>query len=306
MATHPATAAQAVDEGPVDRARRLPAAVRKIYPFVPRQLAVPGGNLAYVDAGDGPPVLFLHGNPTWSFLWRHAILDLRGRRRCVAPDHLGMGLSDRLPASAPPLRLVDHIGNVERLVDHLGWKRFDLVVHDWGGAIGFGYARRHPERIGRIAVTNSAAFYAGRIPTRIAWCRRGALGRFLVQGLNAFAGLAPVMGVVQPLPPEIVKGYRWPYRDWHSRRAIADFIADIPLEADHPTRPELEAIERALPQFRDHPMTLLWGGRDFCFNDAFLAAWQQHFPGAAVHRFATAGHLVLEDAGLEELGRFLP
>lgn len=300
MATSDQRNGPAADDGPVDRARRLPPGVRSIYPFVPRQLAVPGGNLAYVDAGEGPPVLFLHGNPTWSFLWRDAIIGLRGRRRCVAPDHFGMGLSDRPAPGDPPRRLVDHIGNIERLVDHLGLKRFDLVVHDWGGAIGFGYARRHPERIRRIVVTNSAAFF-GPMPTRIAWCRRGDFGRFLVQGLNAFAGLAPVMGVVARVAPEVAQGYRWPYRNWHSRRAVADFIADIPVEPDHPTRPELEAIIQALPQFRDHPMTLVWGARDFCFNDVFLASWQQHFPGATVHRFENASHLVLEDAGLPEL-----
>lgn len=293
------------DEGtaPVDRAPKLPAAVRAHYPFVPRQLVVPGGHLAYVDAGDGPPVLFLHGNPTWSFLWREAIMDLRGRRRCVAPDHFGMGLSDRA-LDGRPRRLLEHIENIERLIDHLGWKRFDLVVHDWGGAIGFGYARRHPERIGRIVVTNSAAFQ-GPLPKRIAICRAGRLGRFLVEQGNAFAGLAPVMGVVKPLPPAIRLGYRWPYPDAARRRAVADFIQDIPLESDHPTRPELDAIEKALPSFRDHPLTLIWGGRDFCFHDGFLAQWQERFPGATTHRFAHASHLVLEDAGRPELAAAL-
>jgi haloalkane dehalogenase len=259
--------------------------------------------MSYVDHGprDGRPVLLLHGNPSWSFLWRDVILKLAAQgRRVIAPDHVGMGLSARPDRF---LRLADRIADVEALLSHLGIKEFDMGVHDWGGAIGFGVAGRRPERVGKILVTNTGAFLSDRIPARIALCRAHLLGRFIVQGLNGFAWPATWMSVEKPLSPAAKAGFLAPYGSVGVRRAVADFVADIPMEADHPTRSVLAAVEASLPGLKGKPMLLCWGMRDFCFDETFLEGFIRRFPSAEQLLFPEAGHYVLEDAGEAALGR---
>ncbi len=275
----------------------LSPAVRALHPFTTRDFSAPSGRMSYVDAGppDGRPVLLLHGNPSWSFLWRDLIGALIAKgRRVIAPDHVGMGLSARPGAF---LRLNDRIRDVEALVSALGLREFDLGVHDWGGAIGFGLAGRNPGRVGRILVTNTSAFRSDRIPLRIALCRVPALGRLLVQGLNAFAGPAARMAVERPMSLEVREGFLLPYRTWSARRSVADFVADIPMERHHPSWAALEEVERSLPSLVGKPMLLCWGLRDFCFDRSFLDGFRLRFPQARELLFPDAGHYVLEDAG---------
>ena len=280
----------------------LPPAVRALYPFEPRDFAALSGRMSYVDHGprDGRPVLLLHGNPSWSFLWRDLILKLAARgRRVIAPDHVGMGLSARPDRF---LRLADRIADVEALIAHLGLKEFDLGVHDWGGAIGFGVSGRRPERVGRILVTNTGAFLSDRIPARIALCRAPGLGRFIVQGLNGFAWPAIWMAVEKPLGRAAKAGFLAPYGSAAVRRAVADFVADIPMEPAHPTYPVLEAVEASLAGLKAKPMLLCWGLRDFCFDRGFLEGFTTRFPSAQRLLFPEGGHYVLEDAGEAALG----
>jgi haloalkane dehalogenase len=275
----------------------LSPAVQALYPFVPKDFAALSGRMSYVDHGprDGRPVILLHGNPSWSFLWRDLILKLAAQgRRVIAPDHVGMGLSARPDRF---LRLADRIADVEALIAHLGIKEFDLGVHDWGGAIGFGVAGRHPERVGKILVTNTGAFLSDRIPARIALCRAPLVGRFIVQGLNGFAWPATWMSVEKPLSLAAKAGFLAPYGSASVRRAVADFVADIPMEAEHPTRTVLAAVEASLEGLKGKPMLLCWGMRDFCFDRSFLAGFIHRFPSAGQLLFADAGHYVLEDAG---------
>lgn len=275
----------------------LPAEVKALYPFAVQEWASPDGVMRYVDHGprEGQPVVLLHGNPSWSFLWRDLILALAGKGfRVIAPDHLGMGLSARPDRF---LRLDDRIRAVQGLVDHLGLKQFHLGVHDWGGAIGFGLATRMPERVGRILVTNTGAFLSDRIPARIALCRAPVIGRLIAQHLDGFAWPATWMAVEKPLPEAVKAGFLAPYGSIARRKAVADFVADIPMEADHPTRPVLAAVEAALPGLRGKPMLLLWGLRDFCFDRSFLEGFERRFPAAQKRLFPEAGHYVLEDSG---------
>lgn len=280
----------------------IPAEVKVLYPFSPRAFLAPSGRMSYVDYGprDGLPVLLLHGNPTWSFLWRNLILKLAARgRRVIAPDHVGMGLSER-PGRF--LRLADRIADIEALVDHLQLREFDLGVHDWGGAIGFGVAGRQPARVRRILVTNTGAFLSERIPGRIALCRAPLIGRFIVRNLNGFAWPATWMSVENPLSKTVKAGFLAPYAHRSMRDSVADFVADIPMESDHPTRPVLAAVEASLPLLQDKPMLLCWGLRDFCFDRSFLDGFVQRFPSARPLLFEGAGHYVLEDAGEAALG----
>ena len=262
--------------------------------------------MSYLDEGprSDEAVLMLHGNPTWSFYFRDMVRELAGGRRCIVPDHIGMGLSEK-PANYD-YRLATRIADIEALVSGLGLKRVHLLVHDWGGAIGFGWAVTCPERIGRIAILNTAAFPSRRIPLRIALCRLPCLGEALVRGLNGFALPATWMAMhARRLSAPERRGYLFPYRSWADRIGIYGFVRDIPMEAGHPSRPVLEAIARRLPSLSAHPKLIVWGGRDFCFNDHFLERWRQIAPEAEVRRLPDAGHYVLDDAGAAARGPLL-
>jgi haloalkane dehalogenase len=207
-----------------------------------------------------------------------------------------MGLSEK--PSRYRYDLTQRIDDVAGLVDHLGLKRIHLVVHDWGGAIGFGLATRRPDLIGRIGIMNTAAFYLERIPARIAVCRVPVLGALLVRGLNGFAGPATTMAMhSRSLTPTEKRGYLLPYDSWAHRVAVHRFVRDIPMERNHPTRPVLQQISSRLDLLSDRKMMIVWGRRDFCFDDAFLRHWTEIYPQAEVRRFNDAGHYVLEDAG---------
>lgn len=273
----------------------LPANLRALYPFASHWLETPAGRLHYVNEGAGEAVLLLHGNPTWSFFYRDLIRDLRGSHRCIAPDHIGCGLSDK--PQDWTYRLQDHIDHVRLLIDELGLETFSLVVHDWGGAIGMGVAEALPDKVRRFVVMNTAAFRSQRIPLSIAACKVFVLGEWLVRGFNGFARPATSMAVAKPLPRDVKAGYLFPYDSWANRIATHRFVADIPLRPGHPSYDTLVRIEQGLAQFQHHPLLLLWGQKDFCFNDHFLQEWRERFPEAATKLFPEAGHYVLEDAG---------
>ncbi len=270
---------------------------RTEYPFEPHYLDVQGQRLHYVDCGSGPAVVMLHGNPTWSFMYRHLIQGLAPTHRAIAPDHLGCGLSDK--PQSPACRLADHIAHVETLLnDHLRLKRLSLVVHDWGGAIGMGYAVRHPERIEKIVVLNTAAFLLGRCPWRIRLCRIPGFGALAIRGFNAFAraALTLAVGKGHTLDANARAGLLYPYDSWRNRVGNLRFVQDIPLTSCHPTWDAVATIQKGLHLLADKPMLVCWGSQDFCFDNSYLAVWQRYFPRATVQRFDDAGHYVLEDA----------
>jgi pimeloyl-ACP methyl ester carboxylesterase len=279
----------------------VPPWLGRIYPFSPKSFQTPqGARMSYLDEGPAgdEAVVMLHGNPTWSFFYRDLVRELAPRFRCIAPDHVGMGLSEK--PRTYDYRLASRIADIEALVDALGLRRIHLVVHDWGGAIGFGLAGRRPGAIGRIVILNTAAFPSTRIPLRIALCRAPLVGEFIVRGLNGFAEPATWMAMAaRRLTWEERRGYIHPYNSWASRIGVHRFIRDIPLEPDHPSRALLEEIARRLPALSRHEKLVVWGGRDFCFDDSFLSRWREIYPDARVERLERAGHYVLEDSGAE-------
>jgi pimeloyl-ACP methyl ester carboxylesterase len=282
----------------------LPDWLARLYPFAPKLFRTPtGARMSYLDEGprSDEAVLLLHGNPTWSFYYRDLVRELSPGIRCIAPDHVGMGLSDK-PAGHD-YRLAARISDVEALVESLGLRRIHLVVHDWGGAIGFGLAVRRPGRVGRIALMNTAAFRSSRIPRRIALCRTPVLGEFIVRGLNGFAEPATWMAMARRrLTWDERRGYLHPYGCWADRIGVHRFVRDIPMEPDHPSRAELERIEGGLAGLSGHEKLIVWGSKDFCFDDSFLSRWRGIYPDAQVERIEGAGHYVLEDAGAEARG----
>lgn len=269
---------------------------RSLYPFASHYADIAGGRQHYLDEGRGPAVVMLHGNPTWSFYYRNLVLALRDEHRVIVPDHMGCGLSDKPQDYTYTLR--QHIDNLEHLLDEeLQVPEVDLVVHDWGGAIGMGYAVRHPERIRRLVVLNTAAFLFAECPLRIRACRWPVFGPLAVRGGNAFARAAVHMAVRNPLPPEVQAGFLAPYDSWANRVAILRFVQDIPMRRSHPTWETVADIQKSLHLLAEKPMLICWGMRDFCFTGKFLDVWQSYFPTAQVHRFPEAGHYLLEDAG---------
>ena len=286
----------------------LPGWLAQVYPFSPGSFVTPGGaRMSYLDEGVGTPVLMLHGNPTWSFFYRNLVTRLKGSHRCIVPDHVGMGLSEK--PQDYPYTLETRIADIEALVDSLGLKRFQLVVHDWGGAIGFGLAGRRPECVERIVILNTAAFALPFIPRRIALCRMPLLGALVVRGFNGFAWPATWMSMAgRSLSPVERRGYLHPYSSWADRVAVHQFVRDIPMERGHRSEAALAAVEANLPRLSSVPKLIVWGGRDFCFDDRFFSEWCRRFPDAGQLRFENAGHYVLDDAGapaLQAIEQFL-
>lgn len=283
--------------------RTLDAQLRELYPFAHNAnhyIQVGNGHYMHVvDEGQGEAVLMLHGNPTWSFLYRDLILKLKGRFRCVAPDHIGCGLSDKPQKHAYTLK--SHVDHLHQLVNRLELKRVHLVLHDWGGPIGLLWALARPERVGKMVLLNTAAFTSTALPQRIRLCRQPLWGPLLTRGASAFSRGLVRMGTTQPLSPQVARGYQAPYHSWGQRVGIWGFLKDIPLHPKHPTYPLIRQLETGLHIFKEHPLLLCWGLRDFCFTPAFFERFQEIFPHAQLAPYPEAGHLVLEDAGTQAL-----
>lgn len=272
------------------------------YPFTPLRTQVrPGIEMSFLDEGprDGEVVLMLHGNPSWSYYWRHAVLGLRDRYRCIVPDHIGMGLSDKPADAEYTYTLQSRIDDLDCLLTKLDpGDRLTLAVHDWGGMIGFGWALRHAHRIRRLVVLNTAAFplpAAKPMPWQLNFGRNSRLGALAIRGFNAFAAGAARVGVVHPMRSDVRAAYVAPYDTWAHRIATLRFVQDIPLSPRDPAWALVEEAGQRLSQFADRPAMIGWGLRDFVFDEHFLQGFTTALPGAQVHAFEDAGHYVLED-----------
>lgn len=274
--------------------------IRHLYDFSSNFIDVSGQQMHYLDEGAGDPVVMLHGNPTWSFMYRELIRMLSPHFRVLAPDHIGCGLSSKPPDPEYDYLLSQRILDLETFLDQLDiLKEITLVVHDWGGIIGMGYATRHPERIKRIIVFNTAAFLppGKSIHWSLRYCRKSRVAAALIRGFNLFAVIASMTGCRQhPMNRELRKAYTGPYDSWQNRIATLRFVQDIPLDSGDPSFEILSEIEKRLALLEDKPMLICWGMQDFVFDEDFLKEWIRRFPKATTHRFANAGHYVVEDS----------
>jgi haloalkane dehalogenase len=279
--------------------------ISPLYPFSPRVFTPAHENrLTYLDEGSGGPVVMLHGNPTWSFYYRNLVLALRDHHRCVVPDHIGCGLSDKPPTSLYDYSLKSRIDDLEALLDHLDLREnLTLVLHDWGGMIGMGYAARHPNRIKRLVVSNTGAFplpMKKRLPWSLWLGRNTRLGAWLILKQNAFCRAAASRCVTRKrLPADVRAMYLKPYDSPEHRVAVLKFVQTIPLRPGDPGYDVVSDTAASLEKFRGVPTLLLWGMRDFVFDRHFLAEWQRYFPHAETHTWPDCGHYLLEDAGEE-------
>ena len=278
----------------------MPPDIQRQYPFTGHRLDLDGISYHYLDEGAGDPVVMVHGNPSWSFYYRNLVLKLRDRYRCIVPDHIGCGFSDKPGDERYHYTLSRRVDDLERLIDHLGLtEKLTLVLHDWGGMIGMAYAARHPERIGRLVLLNTAAFHLPRekkFPLGLKICRDTLLGTLLVRGCNAFAVGASMVGCKKnPMPKELQTSYRSPYNSWGNRIATLRFVQDIPLTPKDRTYALVSEVAASLHRFAELPVSIFWGELDFVFDPSFLAEWVRRFPKAEVHRYPDAGHYILED-----------
>jgi haloalkane dehalogenase len=273
----------------------LPGWLCALYPFEPRRFDTGRGEMSYLDEGKGDEaVVMVHGNPTWSFFYRNIVLGLRGRMRCIVPDHLGCGLSDK-PQDFN-YTLGEHIANLRTLLDSLHLRKIHLIVHDWGGPIGLGATLGRSDQLDRVVILNTAAFADTVVPLRIRLCRMPVLGEWFVRGLNGFARPATWMAVNKPLPAEVKRGFLHPYANWANRIATHRFVVDIPSGKGSASDRALAEVERRLPILRDRSVLILWGGKDFCFNRHYYDRWTAYLPGAVAEYLPMAGHYLLEDA----------
>ena len=270
------------------------------YPFTPKSFVHPNGlTQSYLDEGEGDPVVMLHGNPSWSYYWRHLVLGLRDDYRCIVPDHIGMGLSDK-PADADyGYTLRNRVQDLDRLLDHAGvGDNVTLAVHDWGGMIGFGWALKHAARVKRLVILNTAAFplpASKPLPWQLNLGRNWALGEWLIRGANAFAAGAANDGVVTKLDPAVKRALLAPYDSWANRIATVRFVQDIPLKEGDRAWDLVEDAGRRLPDFANRPAFIGWGLKDFVFDHHFLKGFETALPRAEKQIYEDAGHYVLED-----------
>jgi acyl-coenzyme A synthetase/AMP-(fatty) acid ligase/pimeloyl-ACP methyl ester carboxylesterase len=239
--------------------------------------------------------LCVHGNPTWSYLWRSLAAAADPRDRVIAVDQLGMGYSER---SDELHRYADRVSQLGALTDALGLHGPVVTVgHDWGGAISLGWALEHRDQLRGIVLTNTAVAQPGgaSTPPLISLARSRPLLAVNTTATPAF--LAGTLRLAHPaLPADVRQAYRAPYRGAARRAAIGDFVADIPLSPDDESYATLRAVADGLPTLADVPALLLWGPRDPVFAQRYLRDLQRRLPQAQVHRFEGAGHLVVEDA----------
>jgi haloalkane dehalogenase len=273
------------------------------WPYATRSTLVGGHRMAYVDEGAGPPVLLVHGNPTWGFYYRSLLAALPPLGlRAIAPDHIGMGRSEKPSTAAYPHTLARRVADFGEFVDGLGLTEpVSLVVHDWGGAIALAWAVDHVDRVDKLLLLNTGAFPippGKALPWSLAAARVPVLGGLAVRGLNAFSLGALVMGTgSRPvLGREARVGLTAPYDSPAHRTAVHEFVRDIPMSSGDPAYAVLARTESRLHLLQGKPTVVCWGMQDPVFDGTVLDHLLTLLPGAEVHRYADAGHYVLEDA----------
>lgn len=276
---------------------------RQEYPFDSHYFDVPAGRLHYVDEGSGPPVVMVHGNPTWSYLYRHLIKRLQPEYRCIAMDHIGFGLSDKpLDWSYLP---ADHATNLTALIDDLNLKDITLVVQDWGGPIGLSYAVTRPENVSRLVIMNTWAWPVNRDWYYIAFSgfMGGPFGRLLIRRYNFFARsvMRQAFGDKRKLNSAVHEQYLSALPTAEARKGCYVFPGQIIQST-----PWLAQIWSRIAALQSKPTLIVWGMKDIAFREKELKRWESAFPAARTVRLDSVGHYVQEEAPDDLTGAVLP
>lgn len=265
------------------------------YAFEPHYVEQDGLRLHYLDEGAGPPVLLLHGEPTWSYLYRKVLPPVAEVARVVAPDYLGFGRSDK-PTDPDWYSYDRHAASIRSLVETLDLRRLTIVVQDWGGPIGMRIAAEAPDRVDRLVVLNTA-IGAGRMPE--VWLRFRELMRHV--GTDIQPSRLVEISCARGVAEDVLAAYDAPYPDAASKAGVVAFPEHVPAEPDHPNAPALMRVRDAMAQW-EKPALVLFGDSDPIFPPAAAERMAELIPGAGpAELVADAGHMVQEDAG-EEVG----
>jgi haloalkane dehalogenase len=267
------------------------------FPFKPRWVEAGDVKLHYVDerGGDRATLLMLHGNPTWSYMYRRPISELSAAgHRCVAPDHMGFGRSDK-PPQLSRYTLAAHVENLGTLIDSLDLRDVILVAHDWGGPIGLAALLERRERLRGALLMNTWAWeLPSFLPPFLREFRTEGLGEILALAGNLFVEAIPGGMASREIDPVMMSAYRAPFPDYWSRVGTLAFQRDIPLTERDRSSALMSSIHERLQQL-DVPVSFVWGMRDRVFQPVFLDQWRELLPNADVVELDDAGHFVVED-----------
>ncbi|WP_245818884.1 alpha/beta fold hydrolase [Haloechinothrix alba] len=283
---------QPMDERPLGSERRPPWVDAELFPFTSRFVDVHGHTVHYVDEGAGPTLLMLHGNPTWSFVYREVISRLSGRFRCVACDYPGFGLSTA--AHGYGYSPEEHARVVTELVEQLDLRDVTLVMQDWGGPIGVHAAAAHPDRVAALVVANTWAWPVNGDAHFEVFSRvmGGPVGRMAIRRLNLFVNaMLPAGHKLRKLSSAEMAHYRAALPDPAARHASAVLPNAITAARDF-----LATVDSELTALRQLPALVLWADRDPAFRAAERERWQRRLPDHTTVTIPGAGHYVQSDA----------
>jgi len=262
------------------------------YPFSDHWFEHRGAALHYVDEGSGTPVLMLHGNPTWSYLYRHVIKELNGACRSIAPDYPGFGFSDHPPGYG--YTPAEHAEWIAALINELRLERFILVVQDWGGPIGLSVAVERPQSVAGMVILNTWCWPPDWNLWFFSAVMGGPLGRFLHLHRNFFARRMVPWGISREdrKTPQVLQAYTDPFPTPESRIGTYAFPRELRKSGKW-----LKSIQEKLPGLRDKPVEMVWAMNDPAFGkERYIRRWLGHFADAAVDRVASASHYLQEDS----------
>ena len=265
---------------------------QRLFAVQHRFLEFDGARIHYVDEGKGDVLLLLHGNPSWSFLYRKIIAALKSDFRCVALDFPGYGLSDAAPGYGFTPR--EHSVILERFVDRLRLRDVTMIVQDWGGPIGLGFGARRPELVAGLIIGNTFAWPldAERRLRVFSWIMGGPIGRSLTFGFNFVPRSFFALGFAQKLEPEVLNMYLAPWRKRARRKAAVIAPRQLIAASEY-----LREVEANLPKLADRPALIVWGLKDLAFREAERRRFERCFPEHTVVLFNNASHFLQEDVG---------
>jgi pimeloyl-ACP methyl ester carboxylesterase len=274
---------------------------KDIYPFESKFIDLTDLKYHYIDEGQGDPVVMLHGNPTWSIYFRDLVKELSKNFRCIVPDHIGCGFSEKPDDSRYDYTLEQRVNDLEMLLQYLKiYDNVTLIMHDWGAMIGMAYAMKNPDSIKKLVILNSFAFHfpiEKKLPLNMRILRNTEMGGAIARHFNLFTSASSLFGCTRKImEPELRQAYIAPYDSWENRIAIQRFLQDIPLEEEHQTFDLVSEIQENIKDFNNIPSMIFWGMKDNLFDKDFLDIWTELLPSAKVHKYEDCGHYILEDA----------
>ena len=266
----------------------------ELFPFESRFFTTPSGhNMHFIDEGSGEPIVFIHGNPSWSFEFRHLVAGLKQEFRCIAADHIGFGLSSN-SVNTEDHRPQAHAAAFKALLDHLELGDVTLFMTDWGGPIGLDFARTHPDRVKRIVIANTWCWPVSRDPHffMFSFMMSSWLGQFLIKRFNIFVNkvVPKAVGRKAVLTPQVMEHYRSAQPTPETRRASAALPGSIVGATDW-----LASIWGERDAFTHLPALILWGAKDIAFRTKELQKWRSELVNSELHEFEDCGHFLAEE-----------